>query len=343
MKFTTIASLGFAGLASAAICNNNCGRAVAGTARNNPPFAARQSMCSEFLTTYTTVTPPAATVTEAPIYARNVHGPRDEVPSPVITGEKPAYASSCPDITAYWNACQCFGIAATVVTVTAPTPTETVPGMICTQGAEFALYAVPTNSPRSDNLQRAYENQASISLDLQLKNVQPDVTGVTPTVGMTVVGNYFDPIRIYGIEGPPGSTLHKTVINHRAFIIPKKVGTYNVILGDADDLMLAWVGQTAISGWDFGNANARSWWPSGGPRQFAITVTAENLEKPIPFRLFWANEGGPGGFTATITDPEGIAIWGRNTAKNPSFVSSCSVGGENILGWNVSWPEERGN
>lgn len=56
----TIATLGLVfGLNTvlAAICNNNCGRAVAGVARNNPPFASRSSLCADFVTTYTTIEP----------------------------------------------------------------------------------------------------------------------------------------------------------------------------------------------------------------------------------------------------------------------------------------------
>ncbi|KAF6826620.1 peptidase s8 and s53 subtilisin kexin sedolisin [Colletotrichum plurivorum] len=120
------AVLGLPLLASAAICNNNCGRAVAGSARVNPPFSVRQSQCAAFVSTTVTVTPGAVTVTANPVGARNVHGPR-QASAPVITGTVPAYASSCADATAYWSACQCFsGISATTVTVTAATPVVTV-------------------------------------------------------------------------------------------------------------------------------------------------------------------------------------------------------------------------
>ncbi|GKT51091.1 uncharacterized protein ColSpa_11272 [Colletotrichum spaethianum] len=134
MKTATILSLVF-GLtpAFAAICNNNCGRQVAGVARKDPPFALRSSLCADLLTTYTTIVPGTVTVTATPVVVNNVHAARAEIPAPIITGTKPAYASSCPDVTAYWSACHCFeDIAATTVTVTGPaqtviiTPTLTV-------------------------------------------------------------------------------------------------------------------------------------------------------------------------------------------------------------------------
>ncbi|KAE9572786.1 hypothetical protein CGMCC3_g11206 [Colletotrichum fructicola] len=120
-----VALLGTPSLVSAAICNNNCGRAVAGTARQSPPFAARQSLCEAFVSTTVTVTPGAVTVTANSVARRNVHAPRQA--APVITGVVPAYASACADASAYWSACQCFsGILPTTVTVTAATPIVTV-------------------------------------------------------------------------------------------------------------------------------------------------------------------------------------------------------------------------
>ncbi|KAI8274570.1 hypothetical protein K4K60_009548 [Colletotrichum sp. SAR11_57] len=93
-----VALLGTPSLASAAICNNNCGRAVAGTARQSPPFAARQSLCEAFVSTTVTVTPGAVTVTANSVARRNVHAPRQA--APVITGAVPAYASACADASA---------------------------------------------------------------------------------------------------------------------------------------------------------------------------------------------------------------------------------------------------
>ncbi|KAK2060192.1 hypothetical protein LY76DRAFT_420450 [Colletotrichum caudatum] len=117
------AVLGLPSLALAAICNNNCGRAVAGTARLNPPFAIRQSQCAGLVSATVTVGPGSVLpITASPIVARNVHGPRQVGPPPFLNGTVPAYASACADITAYWSACQCFsGISATAVTTATPT------------------------------------------------------------------------------------------------------------------------------------------------------------------------------------------------------------------------------
>ncbi|WYZ35421.1 hypothetical protein EsH8_X_000068 [Colletotrichum jinshuiense] len=163
MKTTTFSLVFGLTPALAAICNNNCGRAVAGVARKDPPFALRSSLCADLLTTYTTVEPAAVTVTATPVN----NGARAESPAPIITGTKPAYASSCADVTAYWSACHCFeDIAATTVTITGPaqtviiTPTVTVeptiptsssstPSSSLTTSNHFTNSSTSTNSPSS--------------------------------------------------------------------------------------------------------------------------------------------------------------------------------------------------
>ncbi|KAF5505249.1 hypothetical protein CGCS363_v005472 [Colletotrichum siamense] len=140
-----VAVIGAPSLVSAAICNNNCGRAVAGTARQNPPFAARQSLCEAFVSATVTVTPGAVTVTANPVARRNVHAPRQA--APIITGAVPAYASACADASAYWSACQCFsGVLPTTVTVTAATPAVTV-----TRGAQSSTDAASSSVVESSS------------------------------------------------------------------------------------------------------------------------------------------------------------------------------------------------
>ncbi|EQB50342.1 hypothetical protein CGLO_10211 [Colletotrichum gloeosporioides Cg-14] len=144
--FTVIvALLGTPSLVSAAICNNNCGRAVAGTARQSPPFAARQSLCEAFVSTTVTVTPGSVTVTANPVARRNVHAPRQA--APVITGAVPAYASACADASAYWSACHCFsGVLPTTVTVTAATPIVTVTRSAQSSSAVISSSVVESSS-----------------------------------------------------------------------------------------------------------------------------------------------------------------------------------------------------
>ncbi|EQB58775.1 hypothetical protein CGLO_00923 [Colletotrichum gloeosporioides Cg-14] len=159
MKSYTILSVALLvpGLASAAICNNNCGRAVAGTARKDPPFASRSSLCAAFVT-----------AAVQPIIGRNVHVRRQDAPEPVITGIKPAYASSCPDVTAYWSACQCIeGIQATAITVsgtrTTPVTSASVTTILSPSTTVSAI--VPSSSESS-----------TISDDSETATVEPSTS-----------------------------------------------------------------------------------------------------------------------------------------------------------------------
>ncbi|KAF0329587.1 peptidase s8 and s53 subtilisin kexin sedolisin [Colletotrichum asianum] len=152
-----VAVLGAPSLVSAAICNNNCGRAVAGTARQSPPFAARQSLCEAFVSATVTVTPGAVTVTANPVARRNVHAPRQA--APIITGAIPAYASACADASAYWSACQCFsGVLPTTVTVTAATPVVTV-----TRGAQSSTGADSSSVVESSSLAESSSSFVTIT------------------------------------------------------------------------------------------------------------------------------------------------------------------------------------
>ncbi|KEY74465.1 hypothetical protein S7711_04501 [Stachybotrys chartarum IBT 7711] len=339
MKFTVaVFGFGLAIFASAGPCNNNCGRQVIGTSNKNPALPERQALCSQFLTATTTVTPAAATVT-APVVLnrRNVHGPR--APEASATGEKPAYATSCPDVTAYYNACQCFGIVPTTVTVTAAAATETLPAATCTQGLEFAIYAVPADSLRASNLQRAYDiDQLSIDFDLQFGGVEPDVTGVTPYAGFQQSQNWQSPISIYGKAGPAGTAMGRSIINHRGYLVPSTLGSYTVYLDSADDALYAWVGDNALSNWFPNNSQANRFFPTGGVYAFSFQVT--EINKPIPLRFVWVNEGGPGAFQFRLIDPTGKLLLGPATPKGPQIIASCSGNDLPVPAW-PSWEQER--
>ncbi|KFA68432.1 hypothetical protein S40285_08195 [Stachybotrys chlorohalonatus IBT 40285] len=366
-SIVTVSSL--ASIAAAfSLCNNNCGRAVIGTARASPDLSARQSLCSEFVTATSTVTPayvlPIAfvlliyrpkchgsstvTVTAPVIYNRSVHEKRasdgTSTPTPVLTADKPAYASACPDNVAYWSACQCFsGIVATTVTVTAATPTETVPGATCTQGAEFAIYAVELHTARWRNLVGANDfGPGWINFTLQFADVQPDVVGVSSTIGgLTSAADPDQPISIYGTTGPAGSALNRTLIDHRGYFVPALEGFYLVSLEQADNAIYAWVGDLAVRGWTPSNARASRFLDSDPSRlySFLIDVRSWGVGVPIPFRFLWLNYGGPGTFNVQVTNPRGSSIYGPGTPSNPQVISSCSGPGAPISPW-APWAQE---
>ncbi|KAH7325094.1 hypothetical protein B0I35DRAFT_476287 [Stachybotrys elegans] len=344
----TIASLGLVGLAAAGPCNNNCGRQVLGTARPSPALSDRRSMCAELLTKTTIVTPPAATVT-LPIQLErrnpNVHGPR--APSPVITDEKPTYATNCADVTAYWNACQCFeGFAPTTVTVTAPTPTETLPpSATCTQGLEFALYGVRPDTYQEDyiNFYLWQANQRYLDLNALVGGIAPDSVGVTPYTGFKLGegSDWQQPIGIYGKTGAVGTNLGKSIVNHRGYIVPQKVGTYTITIRDVDDLAMIWIGEAAVSDWTVSTTSVRmdvNFFDQ--LKTYEIAVAEADLNKHLPIRIMYVNGSQYGRFQVSIVDPEENVILGPDSQKNPQIIASCS-GPDAPVGQWAEWATEK--
>ncbi|KAF4837659.1 hypothetical protein CGCSCA4_v011790 [Colletotrichum siamense] len=179
-----VAVLGAPSLVSAAICNNNCGRAVAGTARQNPPFAARQSLCEAFVSATVTITPGAVTVTANPVARRNVHAPRQA--APIITGAVPAYASACADASAYWSACQCFsGVLPTTVTVTqsstgavsssvVESPSATESSSVAESSSSFVTITQVSSSTRTSTITSAVVS--SVESSAEASSTEPSST-----------------------------------------------------------------------------------------------------------------------------------------------------------------------
>jgi hypothetical protein len=346
-------SLAISGLVGLSIaidpCQDNCGRAVAGSGRNDPPLAVRSSLCSAFVTATSTVTPTAATVTAPIFYNRNAHEARAPAPTAATAArdgldEKPAYASACRNPEAYWTACQCIpGVKATTVTVSAPAPTVTVPGPVCTQGVEFAIYAIPTDSDRWQNIEEALnEGHDRINFELQFSGVDPDVTGVTPYIGDIVQwdDDWTIPVRIYGVEGPAGSQMSSSVIDHRTWLLPTIAGTYDIVIDTSDNAVYAWVGDVAISGWSPTNAGATRFWATDDNHEWVtFDVSEGDVGKPIAFRLLWLNYGGPGAFSARVIDPNGGILLGPDTERSPSILASCDGSGAPVSSW-APWAEE---
>lgn len=358
MKYAFFA-VGLAGLAAATDpCQNNCGRAVAGAGRN-PPLDTRSSLCSAFVSTTTTVTGPPTTVTGPIIYNRNVHderapeltaaglsaaGASAAATAAAVTGEKPAYASACPNADAYWTACQCInGVKATVVTVSVAGPTETVAGPTCTQGLEYAIYGPLEGTPQRRNLVEAVAlGHQHIDLALQFSGVEPDVTGVTPSIGEIVqfTDDYTVPVSLYGKTGRPGSEMGLSLVAHRGHLLPAVAGLYTLWLETSDNALYAWVGDVAVSGWTLANPSVSRFWPPNPAETYTYSfeVLEADIGKPIPFRVLWMNYGGPGALNARLVDPQGNVILSPTTQKSPLLLTGCT--GINLVpGW-VPWAEE---
>jgi hypothetical protein len=124
---TFVASAMASVLQERACAGNNCKRAVTGTRAGLLPIESRQADCSSFqlatvvpdaVTTTVTVTVEAGEPAKFKRAAGLEYRAATEVPTDI-----PAYATACPNVGEYAEACSCWGITAT--TTTAPTPTST--------------------------------------------------------------------------------------------------------------------------------------------------------------------------------------------------------------------------
>ncbi|KAK2033592.1 hypothetical protein LX32DRAFT_704307 [Colletotrichum zoysiae] len=340
----------FLGIAFAAVCNNNCGRQVVGTAIREPPsLASRSSLCASLLTTYVTLEatsePSVLPLPSAVIDRRNVHGPRQVTPTPIITGTKPEYASACTDVAAYWSACQCFdGVKPTTITVTAPTviaptPTSPVSKPSCTKGVEFAHHVIEPNSTLCTNaLANRHHRATNYDLGGLLQSRVPSGVGIRQSF-------YFQqdngdiPMRYDGYQGPAGSTLRCNILMYRGYVKFTAAGIYEFYFGEAQDVVMIWFGNKAKSGGfrarnaDFGGREADIVWPN---QSYYLTV--EDAAEYIPFRVYWSNGAGGGGFGIQAF-PVAWGDYGDEDPELPEFYSSCSGPDSPAPAW-LPWESE---
>lgn len=265
-------------------------------------------------------------MTASPVFARNVHN-RD-VPS--LVSHKPAWATACGSDVDYYNACQCFGITPTVITVTAPTPTSTVSGPRCTEGVEYALYDFGDDVSRMERIIDAYyaNDYHAISVPNIVGHVTPLQNGVVSKVGFQGQGDYSQPLQFSGLTAPAGTNMQYNVFQYRGYLIPSMAGTYTVRFDWVDDMALVFVGDAAVTGFDVNQAllGASLFGPPADAKLATINIAAADVGKALPFRIYWANDGGPAGFLASIVDPSGAVVLGLDSVKNQQIVSSCDAG-----------------
>lgn len=243
---------------------------------------------------------------------------------------KPTWATACAGDVDYYNACQCFGITPTVITVTAPTPTATVSGAHCTEGVEYALYDFGDDPDRRDQILDAYyaSDYHRISVPNMVGHVTPLQTGVVSQLGFPEQGDYYGPLQFSGVSAPADTDMQYNVLQYRGYLIPSMAGEYTVEFDLVDDMAVVFVGDAAVTGFNVNQAllGANLFGPPAMSQQATINVDDADVGKALPFRIYWANGGGPAGLLASISDPTGAVILGEGSPKNQQIVSSCDAG-----------------
>lgn len=258
---------------------------------------------------------------------------------------KPTWATACSADLDYYNACQCFGITPTIITVTAPTPTVHLPGPSCTQGVEYALYTFQDGDTHAQQLHAANDGNGDISqlsYDNLLGGVTPAQTGVVSGIGADSSKNQdpSQPLQFSGFSGPAGSRSDDNVVVYRGYIVPASAGDYTFEIDDQDDIAAVWTGDEAVSGFDIAQAHlASSYGEYHRATEHTFVVTPSEVGQTVPFRILFANAQVGAVFVAKITDPAGNVILGLDSQKNHQIISSCSPGGDTPE-W-PAWESER--
>ncbi|KAF9880626.1 methyltransferase domain-containing protein [Colletotrichum karsti] len=204
----------------------------------------------------------------------------------------------------------------------------------CTPGLEFAIYAFERDT---EVCQTIYSNPSrTINLQQIFQDRIPDATGLTPSsgrIGFRQSGAAASrPIQYYGVSGRAGSTFECNVIHHRGYIEVTSPGAYSVVPETPDDVILAWVGDNAESdNFEARNSNIAGRC-CGTPAPYRFEVEPfDGLSKYIPFRIFYANAGGPGGFGIRVVDAPGNQVPQNTTG--PLLVANCTGEGNPAPGW----------
>ncbi|KAI1363541.1 hypothetical protein F5Y08DRAFT_309059 [Xylaria arbuscula] len=154
-----------------------------------------------------------------------------------------------------------------------------------------------------------------------VKTQTPTYTGATPSIGKASAFS----TSIYNSTATLDSAYF--VLNQHAYLWACESGTWQFDISGVDDLVLAWVGETAYSGWTDDNASGRAVWTfqGTGAHTGSASFTAE-LEGStfVPVRFLFANAQGGGAFKIAITSPSGIIVHqtGRD-ANNDWLVREC--------------------
>jgi len=219
----------------------------------------------------------------------------------------PSYATGeCSDITQYWNACQCFGITPSTVTLPAGA-TVAAAAPTCTRGLEWAIYPGTEGG----------WGTGPLSIAALVGGKTPFRTGRTTTFGGFGAsgGAAVSP---YDMGGNPYFGVEYTIVAHRGYLAPQFEGWYEFVIDTADDFLGFWLGDAAVDG--FSTANLVKRWDFPTYQSYYIVVTADMVGKYIPIRLLWANNGGPGSLQGRLlAHPQGVLVLGSAPGSTPNL------------------------
>ncbi|KAI5196673.1 hypothetical protein E4T39_07676 [Aureobasidium subglaciale] len=240
------------------------------------------------------------------------------IPTPTSTVTQTQVSST----TAYPTATVYSSITATVTvtgTTTVPTTlTSTVnycpvPSSCNNAGIRWGYYPNYENNNIGDG-----DDYYSNYDPTVIKSETPDYQS-TATVAGGLNQNTVSDISIYGSS----QTFHSDffTLNHVGYIFAQNTGTYTFTLGNVDDIVLLWLGDTAVRGWTRGNANALAIYSSQPTASASIDLVQGQY---LPFRVVFGNAQGAISFSLQLAAPDGTVILDSNTQDSKFLVQySC--------------------
>ncbi|KAF5985149.1 conidiospore surface protein [Fusarium coicis] len=201
---------------------------------------------------------------------------------------------------------------ATTTTGAAQCPT---PSACNNLGFDWAYYSNP-----AQNTDTTYSNFVPQSF----KQVNPVYVGTTRQIG-----GLFQPSS--GAQSGPiyGSTtdldLDYFALNHHGFLYSCDAGTYKFDIPYANDAVYLWTGAKAYAGWNSGNADAKALYNQpdhiAGSAHFEVDLPAGVY---IPIRFVYGQAQYGGGFTFSVTAPNGQVLVSNDITASPYIVQhSC--------------------
>lgn len=118
-------------------------------------------------------------------------------------------------------------------------------------------------------------------------------------------------------------------LEQRGYIYATETGPYLFEAINVDDVIDAWVGPQAYSGWNQGNVNAAyAYYGMNGGAGGSSSTTLQLVKGSYyPFRIVYHQNDGYGGFNFRVTTPGGTVILGPSTGANVGIVQYSCDGG----------------
>ncbi|KAL7764891.1 hypothetical protein ACKLNR_006036 [Fusarium oxysporum f. sp. zingiberi] len=202
--------------------------------------------------------------------------------------------------------------ATTTTTAAAQCPT---PSACDNLGFDWAYYSNPAQN--TDTTYSSFVPQS-------FKQVNPLYSGTTRQIG-----GLFQPNGGAQTGAIYGSTqdlpLDYFALNHHGYLYTCDAGTYKFDIPYSNDALYLWLGAKAYAGWSAGNADAKALYNQpdhiAGSAHFEIDLPAGVY---IPIRFVYGQAQYGGGFTFTVTAPNGQVLVGNDVTASPYVVRySC--------------------